>query len=75
MLSRDANSPSAELLDLLRRAHLLHLLLLLLRLTLALEPLGQLARLELGWCAVEDVERLDAIVDDAECAVEEAHEM
>lgn len=45
------------------------------RLLLALEALGELARLELGGRAVEDVERLDAVVDHAEGAVEHAHDV
>ena len=42
---------------------------------LALKPLGQFAGFELRRGAVEDEERLNAVVDHAEGAVEHAHEM
>eukprot|EP00053_Salpingoeca_punica_P020621 m.212081 g.212081 ORF g.212081 m.212081 type:complete len:414 (-) comp19507_c0_seq1:98-1339(-) len=41
----------------------------------ALLALGELAGLERGRLAIEDVQRLDAVVDHADCAEEEAREM
>lgn len=75
VLPRDPHRPPRKLLHVLRRARLARLLESLVRLLLALEALGELARLELGGRAVEDVERLDAVVDHAEGAVEHAHDV
>ena len=75
VLARDAHGAARELLHVLGRARLLGLLEPLVRLLLALEPLRELARLELGRRAVEDVERLDAVVDHAQRAVEHAHQV
>jgi hypothetical protein len=73
VLPRDAHGPARELLDVLGRSRLLCLLKPLVRLLFPLEPLCQFARLELRRGAVEDVQRLDSIVDHAHCAVEHAH--
>lgn len=75
MLARDPHRAPRELLHVLGRARLFGLLEPLVRLLLPREALGQLARLEFGRRAVEHVERLDAVVDHAERAVEHAHQV
>jgi len=75
VLPRDPDRPPRELLHVLCCTRLLCLLDSRVCLRLALESLGELTRLELGGCAIEDVEGLDAVLDHAEGAVEEAHEM
>lgn len=70
-----ADRPSRELLHVLCRAGLLGLLQALVGLLLPLVSSRELARLELWWGAVKDVERLDAIVADSKGTVEHAHQV
>jgi hypothetical protein len=67
--------PSRELLHVFCCACLFGFLGCSMSFCLSLESLCKLARFELGGRAVEDVERLDAIVYHAESSVEETHEM
>jgi hypothetical protein len=75
VLPCDPHCPPRKLLHVFCGTRLLCFLLRRLRLRLALEPLRELAGLELGRCAVKNVERFYAVVDHAERAVKEAHEM
>jgi hypothetical protein len=75
VLPCDAHRPAGELLHVLGRSRLLCLLEPLVRLLFPLEPPRQLARLELRRRAVKHVERLDAVVDHTEGAVEHAHQV
>ena len=75
VLPSDPHSPSGELLHLFGRTGLFGLLVRLCGLTLPLKSFREDAGLELWWGAIENVERLDAIVDYAKGAVEHAHEM
>lgn len=73
MFPRDPNRSPREFLHILRRASLFGFLESFGGSGFALESLRQLARFELGGRAVEDVEGLNAIVDDAEGPVEHTH--
>lgn len=70
-----ADRPSRELLHILCCASLFGLLQALVGLLLPLVSPRELARLQLWWGAVEDVEGFDAIVADPKGAVEHAHQV
>lgn len=70
-----ADCPSRELLHVLCCAGLFGLLQALVGLLLSLVSPRELARLQLWWGAVEDVERFDAVVADSQGAVEHSHQV
>jgi hypothetical protein len=75
VLAGDAHRPPRKLLDIFGRARFLGLLEAFGSFLLARETLGQLARLQLGGCAVKDVDGLDAVVNHTQGAVEHAHKV
>ncbi len=72
MLSSHPNSAPGELLHILRCSYFFRFFEALGRFGFAGETFGEFSGLELWWCAVEDVDGFDSIVDDAESAVEHA---
>lgn len=63
MLLGDSDGSARELFNIFGGTSLLGLFETLFGLGLALETTSQLTGLQLGWCAIEYIERFDSIVD------------
>jgi hypothetical protein len=75
VLSGNTHRSPRELLQILGRARFFGFLLGFECLGFALEPLGQLARLEFRWGTIEDIQRFDTVVTYPDGAIEHPHQM